>query len=153
MSALTEVYIVTQGSYSDYGICAVFLDRALADEYCAQRAGGHESPWVETWSIGTLLKPPGWRGFAVTMAEDGAVNKVTSIPVDEAREDWDEYNSERTGSVSSGLWERKDVLTGHRTFHVTTDMDEEGAIKVANERRAQIIALNQWPKAGEEKVW
>ena len=32
---MPNVYIVTAGEYSDYGICAVFDNRKSAEEYCA----------------------------------------------------------------------------------------------------------------------
>lgn len=41
-------YIVTSGSYSDYGINAVFTTEALADEYCKQMGGVFD---VEEWQM------------------------------------------------------------------------------------------------------
>lgn len=44
----SEVYILTSGEYSEYGIVAVFLDKEKAEEYASQH------PYisrVETWTI------------------------------------------------------------------------------------------------------
>jgi hypothetical protein len=51
-----KVYIVTSGSYSDYGINAVFLDEAAATAYAAKRdvaAGGYGEFGVEEWDVAT----------------------------------------------------------------------------------------------------
>jgi hypothetical protein len=40
------------------------------------------------------------------------------------------------------------VETGRYTFYVVTDKGEEGALKIANERRIQLIAANEWPVKG-----
>lgn len=39
MSDVNKVYIVTEGEYSDYHICAVFATRAEAETYCAVHDG------------------------------------------------------------------------------------------------------------------
>lgn len=39
----TKVYAVTEGEYSDYGICAMFSDRSKAIEYIERQARSHES--------------------------------------------------------------------------------------------------------------
>lgn len=47
------IYIVTSGAYSDYSIDAVFLDRALADEYCRldKERDSYDPARVEEWDV------------------------------------------------------------------------------------------------------
>lgn len=40
-----KVYIVTAGSYSDYGIEAAFTDKAKAEFYCAENNRGIRTPY------------------------------------------------------------------------------------------------------------
>lgn len=148
MSTLpTEVYIVTKGEYSDYGIEGVFLDRVLADEFAAQR---HAS--VSVWTIGELDVPMGHRHYRVTMDEEGNTEQfgVDEIAVDEGREkDEFDYEGDEDGPKSKWGYCERWIYTGYRRFYITTDMGEEGAIKIANERRVQLIAANQWPRNGQ----
>ena len=44
-----KIYIVTQGEYSDYGICAVFTDEEQAKLYCAVHHSDYEPPQIEEW--------------------------------------------------------------------------------------------------------
>lgn len=147
MTTPTEVYIVTHGDYSDYGILGVFLDRAIAEEFIAQNRGD-----IEVWLVDKLTLPVGHRKYAVTMAEDGSVDSVSVVDATNEQLDYNEYDD---GLTTDGTRYHlgQPTHTGHRTFHVTTDMGEQGAIKVANERRVQLIALNQWPVKGSPKVF
>lgn len=147
MISPTEVYIVTHGEYSDYGILAVFLDRTLAEEYIAQNRGD-----IEVWQVGSQMLPAGFRCYAVTMDEAGDTDGVTTVPIDEQRQDYNEHDYPLCPNGFSRILEQS-LHTGHRTFHVTTDMGEQGAIKVANERRVQLIAMNQWPAKGTPMVF
>lgn len=52
---MTTAYVVTEGSYSDYKIVAVFLDRSLADELCDRHKGWYGEPRVEEYEIVTAL--------------------------------------------------------------------------------------------------
>lgn len=53
--AKQEVYVVTSGEYSDYGINRIFLDRDLAEAYCAAHHNdspyGEDRPQIEVWEI------------------------------------------------------------------------------------------------------
>ncbi len=145
MSTPTQVYIVTDGDYSDYRILAVFLDKETADEYAAQ-----QSATVETHEIGKLYMPKGMRWWRVDMDEAGDLRmgyaETVCVP-DFPYEDENQTDLDMSGSVDGPrIWRN----TGYRVFYVQTKRGEEGAIKVANERRVQLIAANQWPKKGEE---
>ncbi len=145
MSTPTEVYVVTQGDYSDYRICGVFLDRELADEFAIQRRAD-----VETWPLGVLDAPAGYRRYRVVMDEEGSTEEygVDEISITDGHEDLSHTEGDETGPRTKWGTPERYLYTGTRAIYVTTDMGEEGAIKVANERRVQLIAANQWPKKG-----
>src|SRR5579872_4521142 len=44
---MNKVYLVTHGDYSDYGVCAVFSTRELADKY----VNGHNEYNIEEWGL------------------------------------------------------------------------------------------------------
>lgn len=145
-----EVYIVTKGSYSDYGICAVFLDRAQADEYAAQH-GGYEPASVEVWKVGSDLPlPPGYRTYRVCLDEDGSLYGEVAVDEPCRKEPEDIVHYQHADQYwALPIDQRTFVYTGQRTTYVTTDMGKEGALKVATERRARLVAMNQWPRKGE----
>jgi hypothetical protein len=140
-----EVYVVTKGQYSDYGILGVYLDRTLADEFAAQRHAD-----VEVWPLGALDLPRGHRRYSVIMDGEGSTAVYGVNEVDSSDEGADENLTETddTGPKNEWGYSTRYVYTGYRRFYVTTDMGEQGALKIANERRAQLIALNQWPQKG-----
>ena len=64
---MPEVYIVTEGSYSDYHIVAAFSTKALAKAFCAASHGKYDS--IETLE---LDEPSEWAWVArVRMCRDG----------------------------------------------------------------------------------
>lgn len=146
MSASAEVFVVTKGEYSDYGICGVFLDRALADEFAAQRHAD-----VETWPLGALDLPRGHRCYRVCMDAEGNTDLygVDEIACTDMGEDDSLCEGDENGPKNEWGGHKRWLYTGLRRMYVTTDMGEQGAIKIANERRIQLLALNQWPEAGK----
>lgn len=142
----SEIYIVTHGSYSDYGILGVFLDRALADEFAAQRRAD-----VEVWPLGALDLPVGHRRYRVIMDEEGSTEEHGVDVISTCGEDVDLSHAEgdTTGPHTKWGTPERFLYTGTRAIYVTTDMGEQGAIKIANERRLRLVADNQWPKKGQ----
>ena len=147
---MKEIYLVTQGSYSDYGVRGVFVDKELATEYAAQITNKYDAARVETRPIMTELTTPiGYRGYEVTMDIDGNTDELEPTEVGKWDEDSSyaeyEYTSNDTDDWRSG---GKHITTGRYHFFVNTDKGPEGAIKIANERRIRMIAENKWPKQG-----
>jgi len=141
-----EIYLVTQGNYSDYGVRGVFTDKDLATEYAAQITTKYETARVDTQQIMTeLIAPIGYRGYTVSMDIDGNTDEVESDKVGDLNVD----NS--YADMEFGL--HGYITTGKYTFIINTDKGAEGAIKIANERRIRMIAENLWAKKGlTEKV-
>ncbi len=62
-----DVFIVTSGDYSDYGIEAVFSTEALAKEYVAQSNGAD----IETWHVDEQRDARKVMVFNCYLREDG----------------------------------------------------------------------------------
>lgn len=138
---MSEIYLVTQGSYSDYGVRGVFADKDLATEYAYQISSKYETAMVETRQIMTeLIAPIGYRGYTVSMDIDGNTDEVESDEVGYLNVDNSYPDLE---FVLIGY-----ITTGKYKFIINTDKGPKGAIKIANERRIRMIAENKWPRKG-----
>ena len=133
---MPKVYIVTEGSYSDYRIVAAFSTKALAVAFCAASHGKYDS--IETME---LDEPSEWAWVArVRMCRDGelfypgAAIRWAEVP----------YKSYQTG-VSSGSiqWVENHVVVGGDHANEPPDASER-AIKVTNELRTRLIATGEW---------
>jgi len=125
---MEKVYIVTSGCYSDYQINAVYSKEGDAEEYC--RRGG-EDYGVETYILDEPI-PDSY--ISVRMDIKGRMIDTSS-----------------SVGGSPGLIS---FINGIRTaeymrWMVRTD-DIQRAVKVVNEKRTQILALNIW--GDEEKI-
>ena len=145
---ITEIYIVTKGSYSDYSICGIFTDKALAEEYAQQITDHWGEARVETKTIMTstdLPAPPGFRGYDIEMDIDGNCDIFKSETYDVETKNDGYAETEYKINDDKKLDE---YYTGRYNFYVLTDKGSEGAIKIANERRIRMIAENKWPVNG-----
>jgi hypothetical protein len=145
---MNEVYLVTRGRYSDYSVYGVFADKSLAEEYAQQISNSYDTAKVETRSIITnLIAPVGHRAYDLIMDIDGNTSEI------ENEEVYDD-SSDRSYPELDFVYERNDVpshyiQSGKYIFYVVTDKGQEGAIKIANERRVRMIAENTWPEKGK----
>jgi hypothetical protein len=138
---MSEIYLVTQGSHSDYGVRGVFADKNLATEYAAQISSKYEAARVDTRQIMTeLIAPIGYRGYSVTMDIDGNTDEVESDEVGDLNVDnsYPDLQFSPHGYITNGKYK----------FIIDTDKGPKGAIKIANERRIRMIAENKWPENG-----
>ena len=122
---MDKVYIVTTGSYSDYHIEAVFSKKELADEYCKRAGSSYD---IEEWQLDEPIPDV---CFLVEMSKSGEVFSV-------------EKTIDDTPGIicffPPGLGQTWD---DHILWVVKTD-DVARAIKVVNEKRFQILALDIW---------
>lgn len=133
-----EVWVVEQGSYSDYRVVGVFSSRKNAQAIADRINDG------DTFSNATVGKRPldpciaeinaGLKRFLVTMNYDGAVEQVM--------EDFDAYDIlgslEVWQRTKASAWSRQPIGDAiHGTVWAT---DEQHAVKIANERRLLEIA-------------
>jgi hypothetical protein len=118
------VYIVTSGSYSDYRIRGVFSSEKKAQRYNREILGD-----IEQWDIN--IPNAQYEAVRVAMTSDGsiithAISGLYAYPVPRFL---------CTVHGPALIWE---VYTS----------DRERAIKIVNEKRAQILAANAW---GDQK--
>jgi len=133
------IYIVTKGEYSDYHICGVFTDPIKAQEAKKLYSEKCFETRVEEWEADIHTEhPAGTLIYQVIMSKDGIIDGVRQKSLDiliaphkNITKDIKEENiTSRTGNNS------------YMSFTVWAT-DEAHAIKIANERREQLIALNQ----------
>lgn len=110
---MTDAFVVTQGSYSDYHIVAVFLDRTLAEQCVASYpVDDYDTPEIEVWPIGST--PIVWRTdlvyYFAWVNKPGADDSMTIVS------DW------WTGRPKVESWGPSDSYQG---FRVTAETVEE----------------------------
>ena len=118
---MTIIYVVTSGDYSDYMINAVYSDKDKADEY----RKNFKCDDVKEYELNPSPIP--LRFIQVDMKDNGDVCGIRHEISDE--------------NISGILWYIKS--RNMFSWNVQTT-DEERAIKVANEKRIQILANNCW---------
>jgi hypothetical protein len=155
---MKEIYIVTKGTYSSYSIYGVFEDKDIADEYAAQISDSYDQGRVEPHKIKTevdLLLPKNYKRFRVTMDIEGNVKSDSGWGFRDGvrQEEVANYNKKdlpEVDYVKSDFVKGTFISNGLYTFMVDTDMGKEGATKIANERRSQLITENKFPTEGQE---
>lgn len=129
---LQAVFLVTRGDYSDYRVCAVFTEKALAEKYIDSFKGNsYEEFRIENYTLNPYqyeLKND-YKPFFLRMTKEG---NCTEINVKD----------------SSYGFEDEDIDVGfdiHKNMYISIfAKDETHAIKIANEKRVQLIAENRW---------
>jgi hypothetical protein len=137
-----KVFAVTSGSYSDYHVVAVFSTEAKAQEYIDASKEAASYDWcnledVEEYTLDAPIIPLYY--VTVRMLRDGTIEDGDNLDL--------HFGEHTTGFV--GIWIYN---SGDSAFSWTTDTkDKKRAIKVANEKRAEIIALGLWPTGDEDR--
>lgn len=135
------VYVVTSGSYSDYGICAVCSTQVAAKEYMERfpekwnRYNGVEEYEVD--ALERLAKVGRWP-HTVEIARDGTIlscNRNDAL-ADEHRVFMKAYAYTPGDGVRRSGPDRMRVVVEAR--------DEKHAIKIASDMRAAALALGEW---------
>lgn len=134
-------YVVTSGSYSDYGVDAVFSTKAKAQLYIDIHGGCEYS--IEEFNLDPeVYQPsPGMLPYEVHMLKDGNLCKRWDM---ETRQ----FEPMVKNVYASGpLGPEHDKWTESYEdayeFYMWADSPEH-AIKIANERRVQRIANGEW---------
>lgn len=132
------IYVVTTGSYSDYQIKGMFSTKkkaqAFIDAVVLSEANSIEQYTLDAYSdeVERGLSP--WR---VLMGKDGAVRRVSST----------EYDLDIGCELACYFPRTPDSVTELQC--TCWAKDEQHAVKIANEKRAQIIAMNLWRDAAD----
>lgn len=128
---LQAVFLVTRGYYSDYRVCAVFTDKKLAQKYIDSFEKSYSEFRIENYKLNPFSKElkADYKPYFLRMEKDGTCTEI--------------YVKD-----SSYGFESEDLDIG---FDIHKDMylsvfakDEKHAIKIANEKRVQLIAENRW---------
>lgn len=149
---MSSVFVVTSGEYSNYRIEEVFSTKDLAEAFIAE-IGQHDGPQIEEYELDKPLSSF-WVTF-VEMSEDGnTVSTYDGGPsIYTRRRTVDDEESVSFGDEAKygtdpnrpGFNHCNIGTTGRRLLCVLLfTKDHERAIKVANERRAAIIAAGAW---------
>ena len=124
---MSTIYLVTQGTYSDYSVVGAFSDYARALDLSAILSDAR----VETYELDEYVEVAkrGLVPIEVLMSENG----------DSEVYRWENLDYPEGGSASIVADSDGPYLQCHCWAR-----DEEHAVKIANEIRAQIIASNNW---------
>lgn len=139
---MSEVYLVTKGEYSDYRVEAVFSTKENAERFMAKFPnsgwGGYNE--IEVYSLDEHISEieRGLIFFRVEISRDGDTLSIEQTSPayqsgDPIPDGWRPYYY-RGGSISG----RQEIKW--RPFY-TWAKDEQHAVKIANEWRVQMIAM------------
>lgn len=139
---MKQVFAVSSGSYSDYRVNAIFSSKELAQEYMnAVKDSDYNE--IEEYT----LDPPtadlirrGYLVWNVLMLHDGTTERVTRTEnglydVDAPRH-WIWKRTEAPAYKGKGIPDALQSSVWAKT--------EKQAVKIANEKRAQMIANGEW---------
>ena len=130
---LQAVFLVTRGDYSDYRVCAVFTEKALAEKYIDSFKGNsyYDDFRIENYTLNPYqyeLKND-YKPFFLIMTKEG---NCTEINVK------DSYCGFKDENID--VW-----FDIHKNMNISIfAKDERHAIKIANEKRVQLIVENRW---------
>lgn len=120
------IYLVMAGEYSDRHVIAVCSTREKAEAVVKAETTQYETPDIVPWEMDeTPTLPPGYKAFWVRMDHEGNTSRVME-----------------TNSYAAELPPRENS-SSFRCFEVKAT-DVAHAIKVANEKRIQMIARGDW---------
>jgi len=163
-----KIYAVAQGDYSDYRIEAMFTDLEKAKDYCRLNNPGAEDGYGEFDSGKGYAYTPDFRieeydtdpevptvpkdlfGFNVFMSRDGetAVVHTHSIITAQRYRHKISFVKPRQGRTSFYDRSNAEEQRLNEVEYMQTMVlarDKAHAIKIASEKRAQILALGRWP--------
>lgn len=163
MKKSNSVFIVSWGEYSDYHICAVFDSRKMAELYVEATKTENEEPQIEEHPLNPDKKylKEGYRFFFVRMDKDGcnanADSAGDSFSVINDPHFYSKYEMINEEHPTMRCKYKKQLFFDN--FGITVSAkDKQHAIKIANEKRIQLLAMDKWPEdhieeLNEEAFW
>ena len=124
---MSKVYVVTDGYYSDYHVLGVYSSMEKAEH--AKLLYAADNDIGEYYLDEVPVSPPGLLAYHVSMLVSGDVKDIWQDTVEGFKPRW--FVAPQWGA---------DVIVMFRVWA----RDREHAAKVANEWRAQIVALGLW---------
>ena len=137
---MNQIYIATEGTYSDYHILAVFLDKKKAELFakCFEYVEIEEFNVFEETTLDKIMECLRLKRDIYFVRVDIAGNTDLIL-----KEDWELSWFELTIRKNPVISAADDLC-----IYVLAK-DEKHAVKIANERRVQLIANNEWKKTVE----
>ena len=128
---MSKVYVVTSGSYSDYGISGIFTTRKLAQAFIASFKKGEFND-IETWTLNPfeIQLKAGHKPYFLRIDKKG---NTSDIKIADSSYGFEE-NMNHGFDISNNMY-----------LYIYA-LSPEHAIKIANEKRVQILAKDKWPK-------
>ena len=136
---MKSIWVIEQGSYSDYRVVGVFSTKESAEKFMALMDVGQETPSIDEWPLDPMVDEinKGLLPFAISMDIDGNTERIRKA---------DGHNM--NGGLlacQSAAWNDDGV------YGTVWAKDEQHAVKIANEfRTGQLIAGNL-KRASEKK--
>jgi hypothetical protein len=131
-----SVWVIEQGAYSDYRVVGVFSSREHAQLVKDKLTAMWDEPSIAEWPLDPCVEELSrgytqWRGY---MLRDGTVESMEP----------EHLNHLPAGASLLSVWNRgflgkEDCLAG-----TVLANDRDHAIKIFNEQRTKLIALNKW---------
>lgn len=135
------VYVVTSGKYSDYGIEAVFLDKEKAEQYVEIANVGEYDPYDESRieeyeSDQDFVGQTTWMFY---MDRDGNTKRTPRVYGEMVK------TFDKSSYYFSDYYEDYPLFCVVRFPHgKVRENDMRHALKIANEKRIQLIASGKW---------
>ena len=142
---MTSVWVIEQGSYSDYRVVGVFSSRTYAEQALAILGAPYEKPTIAEWPLDPAIQElnAGLTQWTGEMLRDGTMEdcRPTAAPHDlsPVLQIW--KRSTASFYKNKGV---QDCLHG-----TVWAKNKTHAIKIFNEHRVQLIATNQWNLEGK----
>lgn len=142
-----KVYVVTSGEYSDYHIDGMFSTEELAQKFIDSfKRHEYTEMDIEEWELDVHKDAlsQGYLPFRVSMRQNGDV-----MSCEHEDSSYGFHSETPRDSFHSTVWNDQGAPK-YMVSHVYAK-DQQHAIKIANERRGQYLALNRWGKGDGDK--
>lgn len=139
---MSTVYVVTDGDYSDYHIVGVFSTREKAEAAGEMYNALNKVAEYEIDPPTPSPPQPGYVPYQVDMARDGRVTYTRRVGA--------------TEPVRAAVWIPALVCWEPQEVGIIVTAwakHQQHAVKIANEIRTQLIALNRWPTEEERRKY
>ena len=133
---MKPIYLVSTGSYSDYTVVAAFTTLDKAEAFMAAIKTDYSGPFNEIEEIVldsnvANLAKRGYACYTVIMLRNGEVEYINRCNI----------NANYIASEFR-IWRRPDKPDCFDARIIAKN--EKQAIKIANDKRAEMIAMNEW---------
>lgn len=146
----SKLWLVSRGEYSDYGVVGVFSTQEKAKEYCLNHNGDDEKAlcYGDSYRVETVELDPTLQTMKtlmqVIMRRNGEIDSIGK-----RRSEVDEYFRPGPSYYCHGSLDFNELCL---QWYVDTE-DEERAIKVVVEKRAEILAAGIWGDSDKLKAY